>query len=674
MYHIPLFQNPPAANPVRSSSLSIWAPRNTDPLWTRSDSSSPPSSAAVPRSQASTNYSTEEWRNGVAAQAKAGGDSVLFSAAPAPSSVGTAVEKKGVGAIGEERKRLSNELLHTLSSLTISDYQSTYGLPNLSTPTTSPTASSIPSTTLPTPTDPSFSHYGSYNSAYTRDFDAYTPSKFKSNTALSSFDTGANFYGDGKDTGITAPTLLHFNPPSSINADPSSRFASSSQAAPSFSLPPWNQRDRSPPVESPVLESPIIGKNDEAWFGASSSFPPNYAAYRSSSATRVPQSQEAAPEIPSSRSAPFGLSSRTSKAHPRPSIDEPVNFLHLLQPTSSPPYEHLVSRIVHASDQQASIFLQQKLKIATPEMRERILEAVLSKGFQMMTNRFGNWAVQRCLEPPCTAADRRKVALAMKGRVVELAMNCYGTHVVQKALDCEEDIRLLVLSELLYNDPATTLVNKHASHVWSKIMELTWEHTSPPPPIFARVNAALRGKWVDLACHETGSLVVQHAFENLDEREIEELVEEVLQGFDRVVKDQWGSWVIQHLLEHGAPYHKSRALSLLLVGIASYATDTNAQKSIEKALKCGVDDAVMDELVKRLCEPGHTGRRALLVDLALNATGSQLISQILPFVNKDQRASLFNAIKRHTVTLKGSKSGSRVIYLFDRMRSYYGNC
>ena len=86
------------------------------------------------------------------------------------------------------------------------------------------------------------------------------------------------------------------------------------------------------------------------------------------------------------------------------------------------------------------------------------------------------------------------------GRVVELATNCYGCHVLQKALDCEEEVRLLIVSELLLGDPAQTLVNKHASHVWSKvsttniyapsyscvafqIMELTW--TAPAPPIFA---------------------------------------------------------------------------------------------------------------------------------------------------------------------------------------------
>lgn len=48
-------------------------------------------------------------------------------------------------------------------------------------------------------------------------------------------------------------------------------------------------------------------------------------------------------------------------------------------------------------------------------------------------------------------------------------MNCYGCHVLQKALDCEEDIRLFIVSELLAGDPAQTLVNKHASHVWSKV-------------------------------------------------------------------------------------------------------------------------------------------------------------------------------------------------------------
>jgi hypothetical protein len=64
------------------------------------------------------------------------------------------------------------------------------------------------------------------------------------------------------------------------------------------------------------------------------------------------------------------------------------------------------------------------------------------------------------------------ISIMNRGRVVDLATNCYGCHVLQKALDCEEDIRLLIVSELLLGDPALTLVNKHASHVWSKVRVL----------------------------------------------------------------------------------------------------------------------------------------------------------------------------------------------------------
>jgi hypothetical protein len=76
------------------------------------------------------------------------------------------------------------------------------------------------------------------------------------------------------------------------------------------------------------------------------------------------------------------------------------------------------------------------------------------------------------------------------------------------------------------------------------------------PSIFQCVNNALSGCWADLACHETGcksfvsmhgalksiilstALVVHVQHENVDTRD---LVDEVLQSFDRLVRDAWGS-------------------------------------------------------------------------------------------------------------------------------------
>ncbi|KAH7100135.1 ARM repeat-containing protein [Auriculariales sp. MPI-PUGE-AT-0066] len=354
---------------------------------------------------------------------------------------------------------------------------------------------------------------------------------------------------------------------------------------------------------------------------------------------------------------------------PRTVGNEPINFLRLLQPSSQPPYDLFVQRIVRASDQQASIFLQQKLKVADAAERSKIVDAIAGGGFEMMTNRFGNWCCQRVWEYP---EERRKLVECMKGRVVDIATNCYGTHVLQKALDCDDETRLVIVSELLHNDPATTLVNKHASHVFSKIMEINWQE--PAPPIFSFFNNALRGKWASLACHETGSLVVQHVFENVEDEDPakEEIVRELIAGFGNIVKNQFGAFCVQHLLEHGSSKHRDMALNQLMDGLLEYASNEQGVKSIQKALKEGGPD-ILDRICKRMCEPPQKGgRRALIVDLALNPTGSQLIASILPNVNKDQRTILYDAIRRHVVTLRGSKTGSKTVWLFDRMRAYYG--
>ena len=75
-----------------------------------------------------------------------------------------------------------------------------------------------------------------------------------------------------------------------------------------------------------------------------------------------------------------------------------------------------------------------------------------------------------CMRYPYFTCFRDVVLIeSLRDRVVELATNCYGYYVLQKALNYEEDIGLIIVSELLKGNPAQTFVNKHASHVWSKV-------------------------------------------------------------------------------------------------------------------------------------------------------------------------------------------------------------
>lgn len=128
-----------------------------------------------------------------------------------------------------------------------------------------------------------------------------------------------------------------------------------------------------------------------------------------------------------------------------------------------------------------------------------------------MVNRFGNFLVQRCFEHG-TPEQVIKIAEAIRGNTLNLSMDAFGCHVVQKAFDSvPEDYKAIMVHELLRRIPET-VIHRYACHVWQKLFELRW--TESPPQIMKYVNDALRGMWHEVALGETGSLVVQNIFEN----------------------------------------------------------------------------------------------------------------------------------------------------------------
>lgn len=190
---------------------------------------------------------------------------------------------------------------------------------------------------------------------------------------------------------------------------------------------------------------------------------------------------------------------------------EPLNYRRLLDRNVTCDWKYIVDKIVCNNDQQASIFLQQKLKVGTAEQKYDIVEAIVAQAYPLMVNRFGNFLVQRCFEHG-TPEQVIKIAESIRGNTLNLSMDPFGCHVVQKAFDSvPEEYKAIMVHELLRRIPET-VIHRYACHVWQKLFELRWSDT--PPQIMKYVNEALKGMWHEVALGETGSLVVQNIFEN----------------------------------------------------------------------------------------------------------------------------------------------------------------
>ncbi|CAG8402639.1 unnamed protein product [Penicillium salamii] len=338
---------------------------------------------------------------------------------------------------------------------------------------------------------------------------------------------------------------------------------------------------------------------------------------------------------------------------------EPMNYRRLLDKNMSCDWKYIVDKIVCNNDQQASIFLQQKLKVGTSEQKYDIIEAIVHQAYSLMVNRFGNFLVQRCFEHG-TPDQVIAIANAIRGNTLSLSMDPFGCHVIQKAFDCvPEEHKAVMVHELLRRIPET-VVHRYACHVWQKLFELRW--SGDPPQIMTQVNEALHGMWDEVALGETGSLVVQNIFENCVEEEKRPAIEEVIAKIDVLAHGQFGNWCIQHICEHGAPHDKNRAVEHVVHRAVDYSVDQFASKIVEKCLKIGGTN-FMDRYLDRVCTGRFDRPRMPLIDIAGDQYGNYLIQWILMNAETHQRDLVAGHIRKHMVSLRGSKFGSRVAML-----------
>ena len=339
--------------------------------------------------------------------------------------------------------------------------------------------------------------------------------------------------------------------------------------------------------------------------------------------------------------------------------NEPINYRRLLDRNVSCNWKYIVDKIICSNDQQASIFLQQKLKVSTAELKYELVDAIIDQAYPLMINRFGNFLIQRCLEHG-SSEQVAAIATTIRGKTLDLSMDAFGCHVVQKALDVvPEAYKAAMVHELLRRIPET-VVHRYSCHVWQKLFELRW--TDSPPQIMRYVNDALHGMWHEVALGETGSLVVQNIFENCLDEDKRPCVTEVLQQLDLIAHGQFGNWCIQHICEHGAPMDKSRAIEHVISSATAYSTDQFASKVVEKCLKVGGVD-FLDRYLAKVCEARPDRPRVPLIDIAGDQYGNYLVQYILLNSDAQHRESVAQEIRKHMVSLRGSKFGSRVALL-----------
>eukprot|EP00062_Callorhinchus_milii_P020945 gi/632977149/ref/XP_007905185.1/ PREDICTED: pumilio homolog 2 isoform X8 [Callorhinchus milii] len=322
----------------------------------------------------------------------------------------------------------------------------------------------------------------------------------------------------------------------------------------------------------------------------------------------------------------------------------------------------LVGHIVEFSqDQHGSRFIQQKLERATPAERQMVFSEILQAAYQLMTDVFGNYVIQKFFE---FGSLDQKLALAqrIRGHVLPLALQMYGCRVIQKALEsisADQQVINEMVKEL-DGHVLKCVKDQNGNHVVQKCIECV------QPQSLQFIIDAFQGQVFVLSTHPYGCRVIQRILEHCTPEQTLPILEELHQHTEQLVQDQYGNYVIQHVLEHGRPEDKSKIVAEIRGKVLALSQHKFASNVVEKCVT-HASRAERALLIDEVCCQ-NDGPHSALYTMMKDQYANYVVQKMIDVAEPAQRKIIMHKIRPHITTLRKYTYGKHILA---KLEKYY---
>ncbi|KAK4279652.1 hypothetical protein QN277_011395 [Acacia crassicarpa] len=304
----------------------------------------------------------------------------------------------------------------------------------------------------------------------------------------------------------------------------------------------------------------------------------------------------------------------------------------------------IVGHVVQFStDQYGSRFIQQKLETASAEEKMKIFPEMIPHARTLMTDVFGNYVIQKFFEHG-TESQRIELVSQLTGHVLPLSLQMYGCRVIQKALEVVDvDQQTQMVSEL---DGAVMkcVHDQNGNHVIQKCIECV------PQDRIQFIISSFYGQVVAFSTHPYGCRVIQRVLEHCNDPNTQQIImDEIMQCVCNLAQDQYGNYVIQHVLQHGRPHERSAIITKLAGQIVKMSQQKFASNVVEKCLTFGSPEE-RQILVNEML--GTTDANEPLQAMMKDPFGNYVVQKVLETCDDQSLALILSRIKVHLNALK----------------------
>lgn len=324
-------------------------------------------------------------------------------------------------------------------------------------------------------------------------------------------------------------------------------------------------------------------------------------------------------------------------------------------------------------DQHGSRFVQQRLEVGNIAEKEIVFTEVLPDVSVLRNDVFGNYVVQKLLE---FGSPKMKSHLqeTLKGDLLQLSLQMYGCRVVQKSFERLDDASLPLLLAEFHNNVLSCIHDQNGNHVIQKCIEVVYEKAKKADmtgdqakakflrdQIAFMVDDVLRNV-ASLSCHPYGCRVLQRILENGVEPERSRALDEIKKCHKTLLDDQYGNYVIQHVLQFGRNSDRDSILEIVIQnGILKLSKQKFASNVVEKLLKYGSADQrkrvvremlrVIDTGTEDTVESGMSGPSIALL-MVRDAYANYVVQTALDVISEcKEKKLLISELSSHVLEL-----------------------
>lgn len=331
-------------------------------------------------------------------------------------------------------------------------------------------------------------------------------------------------------------------------------------------------------------------------------------------------------------------------------------------------------------DQNGSRFIQQRLEIAKEAEKTFILSEILPEIHKLRIDIFGNYVVQKLFDFG-TPEMINEVKETIAGNMLTLSNQIYGCRVVQKALEIVSDEDLLELLSELHDKILSCIHDQNGNHVIQKYIEVVNKRITESE-LKGDTDMALRFKHeakillncvtedvLALSCHPYGCRVFQRILEHFNEEQKDHVLNCISCFHQQLLDDQYGNYVIQHVLRFGRTYDRDSILDIVVKNsLLHLSRQKFASNVVEKLLKFGNDNhrkVIIREMLKKVPMSGIDGTTdmsSVVLMMVRDAYANYVVQTTLDVVPEgEEKRLLFEELNSHAALLRNFTFAKHII-------------